>query len=135
MDGCSAYGGLFGNRVAFRVRLDENGGWIDLEWSVSNDATGERREYKNQVELVAKPQPFGGRRWWFICPTTGRLTASLYLPPGASAFASRQAHRLTYPSQRHLGDMPDFLSAASNKFDQDALNSRRYAACWPRYGP
>jgi hypothetical protein len=25
---------------------------------------------------------------------------------------------------KHLGDMPDFLSAASNKFDQDALSDR-----------
>ena len=46
------------------------------------------------------PQPFGGRRWWFVCPRTGRRAVNLYLPNGAFSFASRQAYRLTYRSQR-----------------------------------
>ena len=52
------------------------------------------------VELETTPQPFGGRRWWFVCPKRGDLVAKLYLPPGALTFASRKAYRLGYRSQR-----------------------------------
>ena len=45
-------------------------------------------------------QPFGGRRWWFICPRTGARVAKLHLPPGALTFASRRAYRLAYKCQR-----------------------------------
>lgn len=61
---------------------------------------GERRESDYWVQLEALSQPFGGRRWWFVCPKTGRWAAKLYLPNGAFTFASRQAYRLAYRSQR-----------------------------------
>ena len=51
------------------------------------------------VAVEATPQPFGGRRWWFLCPVTGSRAAVLYMPDDAR-FASRQAHRLGYRSQR-----------------------------------
>ena len=50
--------------------------------------------------MAAVPQPFGGLRWWFICPRTGGRVAKLHWPPGALMFASRRAHRLAYRSQR-----------------------------------
>ena len=40
------------------------------------------------------------RRWWFICPRTGKQVSKLHLPPGAPIFASRQAYRLGHHSQR-----------------------------------
>jgi hypothetical protein len=52
------------------------------------------------IQLETTPQPFGGRRWWFICPRTGVRAAKLYLPNGAFTFASRQTYRLVYHSQR-----------------------------------
>jgi len=61
---------------------------------------GERRESDYWIQLETTPQPFGGRRWWFVCPRTGRRAAKLYLPNGAFTFASRQAYRLAYRSQR-----------------------------------
>jgi hypothetical protein len=45
----------------------------------------------------------GGRRWWFVCPVTGTRVGKLYLAPGASHFAGRQAHDLTYTSCRKSG--------------------------------
>ena len=45
----------------------------------------------------------GGRRWWFRCPVTGDRVGKLYLPPGATRFAGRQAHDLTYTSCRESG--------------------------------
>ena len=61
---------------------------------------GERRESDYWIQLETTPQPFGGRRWWFVCPRTGRRAAKLYLPNGAFTFASREAYGLAYRSQR-----------------------------------
>ncbi len=61
---------------------------------------GERRELDYLIHLETTAQPFGGRRWWWICPRTGRRAVKLYLPNGAFTFASRQAYRLAYRSQR-----------------------------------
>jgi hypothetical protein len=52
------------------------------------------------VKVPERLQPFGGRRWWWICPRTGRRATKLYLPNGALTFASRQAYRLAYRCQR-----------------------------------
>ena len=43
---------------------------------------------------------FGGRRWAFACPRTGRYVAKLYLPYGAEQFWSRRAYGLGYACQR-----------------------------------
>jgi hypothetical protein len=61
---------------------------------------GERHESDYSIELETSPQTFGGRRWWFLCPRTGRRATKLYLPNGALTFASRQADQLAYASQR-----------------------------------
>jgi len=50
------------------------------------------------ITLVSTVPHYGGRRWWFICPVLKIRVAKLYLPPGATQFASRQAHCLTYRS-------------------------------------
>jgi hypothetical protein len=50
--------------------------------------------------LVTTTPPYGGRRWWFVCPSTGRRAMKLHLPYGARVFASRQAYRLGYAVQR-----------------------------------
>jgi hypothetical protein len=49
---------------------------------------------------------YGGRRWWFICPIKKIRVAKLYLPPGATQFASRKAHDLTYRSVQESGWTP-----------------------------
>jgi hypothetical protein len=61
---------------------------------------GERCESNYWIRLEATPQPFGGRRWWFVCPRVGRRTTKLYLPDGELTFASRQAYRLADACQR-----------------------------------
>jgi hypothetical protein len=52
------------------------------------------------VHAVSTPLNFGGHRWWFICPRTGRRVAKLYLPLDGLVFASRGAYGLHYRSQR-----------------------------------
>ena len=64
-------------------------------------AQGERHSYC--VSLVSTVLPSGGRRWWFKCPMKDVRVANLYLPPGATRFASRQAHNLTYRSCQESG--------------------------------
>lgn len=53
-------------------------------------------------ELTCQPVTprFGGHRWFLVCPLSGALVPSLYLPPGARQFGSRAAHRLAYRSER-----------------------------------
>jgi hypothetical protein len=53
-----------------------------------------------RITLTTRPQPFGGRRWFFICPRTSENAMKLHLPSGAYTFASRKAYRLGYRSQR-----------------------------------
>ena len=60
--------------------------------------TGQRNQC---VELESTPCHFGGVRWWWVCPVSGRRCAKLYLPNGGSLFASRGpgAYQLSYASQ------------------------------------
>jgi hypothetical protein len=54
------------------------------------------------VDLVSQPRHFGGRQWYFECPLTYRRCTTLWMPPGASRFCSRQAwgtRRVAYASQ------------------------------------
>ena len=53
-----------------------------------------------RVPLQTTPQRFGGVRWWFRCPRTGRRCTKLFLPLGGHQFWSRYAYRLGYASQR-----------------------------------
>ena len=55
------------------------------------------------ISMISTALHSGGRRWWFICPVTGDRVGKLYLPPGATHFAGRHAHNLTYTSCRESG--------------------------------
>ena len=48
------------------------------------------------VRLTRTEQPL---RWWFVCPAENNRVVNLYLPLGASQFASRKAHGLIYKCQ------------------------------------
>jgi hypothetical protein len=85
--------------IAYEAHLGEENGRVRLRYTTTR-RDGEKRESDYWIQLETTPQPFGGRRWWFICPHTGRRAAKLYLPNGAFTFASRQACRLVYASQR-----------------------------------
>lgn len=53
------------------------------------------------IQMETSPCRYGGRRWWWRCPATGRRCATLYLPNGGTRFLSRGAgaYRLKYASQ------------------------------------
>lgn len=72
-----------------------------LELFYSNTRHGKTQEVRQTVALTHTVPNFGGRRWWMRCPVNGSRVAKLYLPPGGDIFASRQAWRLGYQSQRN----------------------------------
>jgi len=86
--------------IGFEARLGEKDGYVRLHWTSTNRRSGEKRQCENRIELTTRAQPFGGRRWWFVCPRTGQLAERLHLPSGADTFACRKAYRLAYRSQR-----------------------------------
>jgi len=84
--------------IGFEAHLVDDGPqWIRLHYAVNSKPM----DYK--VNLISTRCNFGGVRWWWLCPITGRRVAKLYLPPGATVFAARKAYRLPYRSQRESG--------------------------------
>jgi hypothetical protein len=68
------------------------------------------QDVEEAITMVASPQPFGGRRWAFLCPleqegyACGRTASVLYLPPGRRYFGCRHCHELTYASRLQRRD-------------------------------
>lgn len=71
---------------------DLNEAFIRVHYTLTD--SGKAMDYK--IALIATKAHFGGVRLWFKCPLTGRKASKLYLPYGATVFASRQAYRLKY---------------------------------------
>jgi hypothetical protein len=86
--------------MGFESDLGQETGYVQLRWTSTNQRSGEKRQRENHITLTTSPQPFGGRRWFFVCPRTGEKAQKLHLPSGADTFASRKAYRLGYRSQR-----------------------------------
>lgn len=53
------------------------------------------------IRLIRKDRNFGGGQWYFACPRSNVNCSTLWLPPGATKFASRQfwGNRVAYGSQ------------------------------------
>jgi hypothetical protein len=54
------------------------------------------------VPAISKPRHFGGVQWYFLCPKLPLRCSTLWCPPGAGQFLSRQAwgpRRVCYLSQ------------------------------------
>ena len=69
---------------------------LELSWRLIS--TGE--QVRQTIDLDYTEPNYGGKRWWLVCPYQGTRANKLYLPSGGSKFASRQAYRLGYRSQR-----------------------------------
>ena len=52
------------------------------------------------VYLEEHPLPYGGERWFALCPRTGRRCTALVLPTGQTQFASVSGWSVAYGSQR-----------------------------------
>jgi hypothetical protein len=86
--------------VEYRLELRASDGTAWLRYDVDHFScrTGPQGY---PVQMVATPCRFGGQRWWWICPASGRRVSKLYLPNGGVRFLSRGpgAYRLAYASQ------------------------------------
>lgn len=84
--------------VSLLMHQDEGTATLHFDVAHWSRRTGPRVQ---RVQIVSTPCRFGGRRWWWLCPATGRRCAKLYLPNGGTLFLSRGpgAYRLAYASQ------------------------------------
>lgn len=73
-----------------------------LIYTITKHRTAEKRDLDYPVRLTKTPLPWGGHRYWFICPIVGcgRRASVLYLPPTGEYFACRHCHRLSYRSRQ-----------------------------------
>lgn len=62
------------------------------------------------ISLTTSCPHYGGVRWWFRCPVTGKRAAKLYRPPGRKYFAHRSVHDLTYQSCQQSGQLEGLLN-------------------------
>jgi hypothetical protein len=88
-----------GAEVELRLELRANDGTAWLRYDIEH-VTQKTGPQDYSVSMIATPCRFGGQRWWWICPTTLKRVANLYLPNGGDRFLSRSAYRLSYASQR-----------------------------------
>jgi hypothetical protein len=88
--------------VEFRMDMGSNEGITWLRYDVEHFSMRTGSEHY-PVSMLTTPCQFGGSRWWWLCPATGRRVGKLYLPNGGTRFLSRGpgAYRLAYASQRH----------------------------------
>ena len=86
--------------VAYEAHMAGDCGHVRLHYTTTHAYSGEKHDSDYTIALETTPQPFGGRRWWFVCPRSGDRVSKLHLPNGAYTFASRRAYRLGYRSQR-----------------------------------
>jgi hypothetical protein len=77
--------------VDMRIDLRDGVSQMVLEFDFDGQPFGQA------IDIVNRPMPYGGRRYYFVCPRRGHRCEVLALVGGQ--FASRQAHRLTYQSQ------------------------------------
>ena len=89
-------------RFAVEVKvdtIDPSDPFIELTHQTRDDREGDRI-VRDRIRLIWTVPTYGGRRWWFLCPRTGRKTTKLYLPNGGWHFWSRRAYGLGYACQR-----------------------------------
>ncbi len=101
--GCSCVGSIVWSEVAtigYEAHMGQESGWARLHYTTTDHWSGKKTHHDYRIKLAITPQPFGGRRWWWVCPRRGDLVSKLYKPNGRDRFASRKAHNIAYRSQR-----------------------------------
>jgi hypothetical protein len=79
-------------------------------YTTTHAYNGEKRDSDYTITLETTSQPFGGLRWWFVCPRSGKRVSELHLPNGAYTFA----YRLGYLSQRETPVIAQSLGASNS---------------------
>ena len=79
--------------------FDASGPFMELFHKTRDEREGDRI-VRDRIRLLWTVPTYGGRRWWFQCPRTGRRATKLFLPNGGLHFWSRAGYDLGYESQR-----------------------------------
>lgn len=91
--------------------------------------TGEQVDYR--VQITSTKLPWGGRRWWFICPLIkdgvpcGRRCENLYLPSGAQYFGCRICYDLSYESSQEAHKNDRWAAEIGREFGLSARDVLR----------
>ena len=96
--------------ASFGVALDKWKGEIHFQYAPIQYQSGERKIFDYAVTLTATPCHFGGKRWWFLCPSLACnwRALKLYLIDG-EGFGCRHCYRLTYASAQEHDKRVDAL--------------------------
>jgi hypothetical protein len=87
--------------LAFTASLRHRKGELNLKYVINGVST----PVTETIALETTPLNFGGRRWWFRCPSSGERALFLYKFPQMKEFCSRRAiaPSPTYWTQRRGG--------------------------------
>jgi hypothetical protein len=112
--------------IGFSSDCHADFGWARLDYTITR--TGEKMDYR--VKLTTTPLPWGGLKWWFICPlivngaSCGRRVGKLYHPPGGRYYGCRHCHKLSYTSAREAHKFDACLALVGRDF---GLSARQVA--------
>jgi hypothetical protein len=85
-------------RARITLLLEASHGLAQIDFRAAHPER-RRAEKVQNVAVEASPCRFGGKRWWWVCPATGKRSCLLMLPKGGDRFLSRAGWRLAYASQ------------------------------------
>jgi hypothetical protein len=109
-----------GFSVEYECRLEPpNCRTLRLRYETNDEYDDEVVDIDETIYLRRFPQPYGGYRWYFICPSNNRRCSVLLKPPGGKRFRSRRGFRcrLQYQSQR-LSPMSRYQRGAAKAAKQ-----------------
>jgi hypothetical protein len=98
--------------IAYKIENRRDQLLVHLTYTTIGRWENTKTDNDYAVHVTYNMPPFGGRRWWWICPLVGngrackRRVSKLYLPPGSNYFGCRHCHELTYRScqESHIYD-------------------------------
>lgn len=106
--------------ISYRVESGDNGpAGLRFMYTITENETGEKKDYNYIIPVVSTRCNYGGKRWWFICPlvVNGRVCQRrcriVYLPPGTEYFGCRECHQLTY-ERAGSGTGKSFMKGSRN---------------------
>ncbi len=95
--GCHITGSINWNRngepsgsIRYESKLTEEEQYIRVYYTHTNSYTGEKKDYDYQIYLDEVPTNIGnGKRYYFICPMSGRRATILYMAYNSPIFKHR----------------------------------------------
>jgi len=94
-------GGRETGNISYRIQGDDQPEQIRLIYTIGPKSPNPV-SFDYAVQLTTSALPWGGARYWFVCPAVGcgRRVGCLYLPSGGKYFACRHCYQLAYASNQ-----------------------------------